>query len=312
MLANGVGKSRANRNGLARPIATWNLSFLSAGEPSLAQHMKNAGRKPTAGQELRMAEIDADAGAGMGILEELHGHETPLALIESLREATRKYHGAVGHEYLGLLVRDRASSTAIAESLTSELRKLLAEFASAGSGPQIEGVARRFALVALAGELASKYGLTGWQQGAATKAAAGCLISWMNAFGCSGHREEWQLIEQVRSFFEANGASRFQNINGDDNQRVIDRAGFLRVVETELTPGGEIPKKGGLREYLVLPQAFRNELCAGFDFKFAIKVLKECEWLVPGKDKTAQSVSLPGMGKTRVYVISAKLWEDEK
>jgi uncharacterized protein (DUF927 family) len=73
MLANGLGKSRAARNGMARPIASWNLLFLSAGEPSLAQHMKNAGKKPTAGQELRMAEIDGDAGRGMGILEELHG-----------------------------------------------------------------------------------------------------------------------------------------------------------------------------------------------------------------------------------------------
>ena len=205
-----------------------------------------------------MAEIEADAGAGMGMLEDLHGKGTPLAFIEALHEATHKYYGAVGYQYLRLLVRNRASSTAIAESLTSELRKLLAEFASAGSGPQVERVARRFALVALAGELVTRYGLTGWEKGEATKAAAVCLISWMNTFGCSGHREEWQLIKQVRSFFEANGASRFQNMNGDDGQRIINRAGFYRVVETELDEQGKpvldpsgnpVPKKGGLREY---------------------------------------------------------------
>ncbi len=35
--------------------------------------MARAGKKPTAGQEIRLTEIDADAGAGMGALEDLHG-----------------------------------------------------------------------------------------------------------------------------------------------------------------------------------------------------------------------------------------------
>jgi uncharacterized protein (DUF927 family) len=47
------------------------------------------------------------------------------------------------------------------------------------------------------GELATKYSLTGWEKGEATKAAVACFISWMNSFGCKGHREEQQLIEQV-------------------------------------------------------------------------------------------------------------------
>lgn len=272
--------------------------------------MRVAGRKPTAGQELRMAEIDGDAGVGMGMLEELHGYQTPVAMIEALREAMRKYYGAVGHEYLLLLVKDRASSTSLAESMTVGTRKFLIDFVSNEAGGQIERVARRFALVGLAGELATRYGLTGWQEGEATRAAATCFISWLNTFGDRGNREERQLLEQVRAFFEANGASRFQNADGDDGQRIVDRCGFYRVVETELTMGGdEVPQKHGLREYLVLPQSFRNEVCAGFDFRFAIRVLKERRYLVSGSDKAAQSVRLPGLGKTRCYVISPTMWE---
>jgi hypothetical protein len=98
---------------------------------------------------------------------------------------------------------------------------------------------------------------------------------------------------------------------GDNGQRIINRAGFYRVTEIDaLTSGGEpIPKRGGRREYLALPQAFRQELCAGFDSRFAVKVLKDHGWLLSGTDRTAQSVSLPGMGKTRVYVLGTAMWQ---
>jgi uncharacterized protein (DUF927 family) len=169
--------------------------------------------------------------------------------------------------------------------------------------------------VGVAGEIATKYGLTGWPEGEAIRAAATCFLSWLNLFGCRGHREERKLLVQVRSFLEANGSSRFENVNGDDGQRVVNRCGFFHVVESELNKDGKpVPDVRrfpirGLREYLVLPEAFRNELCAGFDFKFAVAVLKKHGFLIPGSDRTAQSVTLPGIGKTRVYVISPKVWE---
>jgi uncharacterized protein (DUF927 family) len=47
----------------------------------------------------------------------------------------------------------------------------------------VQRVARRFALVAVAGELATEAGLTGWAQGEATTAAAHCLRDWIEAFG---------------------------------------------------------------------------------------------------------------------------------
>lgn len=308
LLANEQGKTRASRLGTARPAASWRLLFLSAGEESLASLMTRIGRKPTVGQEVRLAEINSDAGSGMGVLEQLHTHEKPEALIQTLREQVKRYHGAVGAEYLRVLVRDR---TEIVTSVRDDIRDFIANCVPpASAGGQVERVARRFALVGVAGELATKYGLTGWPKGEAMKAAGVCFVSWLNLFGGRGNREERQLLEQVRAFLEANGSSRFENADADDKQRIINRCGFYRVVETETIDGYEVSKKGGQREYLVLPQAFRNELCAGFDLKFAVHVLKEHQWLIPGKDKTAQSITLPGMGKTRVYVIGARLWED--
>jgi uncharacterized protein (DUF927 family) len=317
LLSNGQGKSRATRYGTARPLLNWRLLFLSAGEQSLASLMAQVNRKPTVGQQIRMAEIEADAGAGMGVVEDLHSYETSSALMLALRDLAHVYHGAVGVKYLEMLVQERNQSGAqLTEYVAGRIRQFVADCVTQPdmvAGGQVERVARRFALVGTAGELATKFGLTGWPEGEAMKAAGVCFVSWLNLFGGAGNREERQLLEQVRAFFEANGSSRFENMSGDDGQKIINRAGFYRVMETERTMSGdEVLKKGGLREYLVLPQAFKQELCAGFDLRFAIKVLKENGWLLPGANRTAQSVTLPGMGKTRAYVISAKLWEDEK
>jgi putative DNA primase/helicase len=76
MLANGQGKQRAGRTGAARPRLTWRLLFLSAGEIGLAEHMGEVNKRARAGQELRMIDLPADAGAGLGIFETLHEFET--------------------------------------------------------------------------------------------------------------------------------------------------------------------------------------------------------------------------------------------
>ena len=67
MLANGAGKTRARQDGSGTPVMQWRVLFLSTGEVSLADKMLEAGRRARAGQEVRLADIPADAGAGMGI-----------------------------------------------------------------------------------------------------------------------------------------------------------------------------------------------------------------------------------------------------
>lgn len=154
LLANGQGKARASRNGTARQSAAWRLLFLSAGEESLSALMARAGRRPTAGQEIRLAEIEADAGAGMGAIETLHTFDNPDALVGAIRDAASRYHGTVGTNWLKLLVRDREH---LAGVLASSIQRFLAEVMPNDSCGQIERVARRFAIVALAGEMATRF-----------------------------------------------------------------------------------------------------------------------------------------------------------
>jgi len=67
MLANGVGKVRAGRDGAVRPPPTWRVLFLSSGEEGLADRLTEAHggpRQPRAGQQVRVVDIPADAGGG--------------------------------------------------------------------------------------------------------------------------------------------------------------------------------------------------------------------------------------------------------
>ncbi|MTD33444.1 hypothetical protein [Paludibacterium denitrificans] len=48
-----------------------------------------------------------------------------------------------------------------------------------GAAEEVGRVAARFALVAFAGELATRYGVTGWQAGEAFRAARRCFREWL-------------------------------------------------------------------------------------------------------------------------------------
>jgi len=292
LLANGQGKARAARNGTARAPQRWRVLFLSAGEESLAGLMARAGKQPTAGQEVRLADIEADAGKGLGLFDVLHIVGTPAAQAFAIKEATTRWHGAVRVAWLRRLVADRAT---VADRVAAFSQEFCAAVLPADAAGQVARVARRFALVAVAGELATASGLTGWGTGEALTATKTCFAAWLEAFGGTGSREERAFFAQARAFFEAHGASRFAATTDDAEPRVVNRAGFYRDRHT------------GEREFLVLPEVFRREICAGFDSRAATRWLKEHGWLLPGADgKAAQKPRLKGLGPTRCYVITPR------
>lgn len=289
MLANGQGKTRAARTGAARQPARWRLLFLSAGEVSLAALMAADGRRANAGQEIRLADIDADAGAGLGIFDTLNGYANGGALATAIKDAANTYYGAVGLAWLHHIVSDRAN---VIDTLNAGIPEFIRSVVPADAVGQVERVARRFALVAVAGELATHYKLTGWKKGEANAAAKTCFESWLEGFGGAGNREERAILSQVRAFFEAHGASRFEDMAATADQRILNRVGFYRT------------DANGEREFIVLSESFRKEVCQGLDERTVKSVLLKSGMLIPGKDgKPSQNVRLPGLGSPKTYVI---------
>lgn len=296
LLANGQGKTRALKCGAARQSNRWRLFFLSAGEESLSALMAKVGQRCNAGQEIRLADFEADAGKNMGIFETLYDGFSPAKMAVRLNDATNRYHGAVGKEWLNTVVMNKKK---LLTTLPDEVNQFIDDVTSIKHSGQVHRVARRFAIVAAAGELASQHGLTGWPQGEASLAVALCFHSWLDGFGGNGSREERAILSQVRSFFELNGASRFDSVNNPNNERIKQRAGFYKTDET------------GHRIFLVMSEVYRKEICKGFEPRLVTRTLLANGWITPGRDgNSSQKPRIKGVGIPRVYVFNKKLWED--
>ncbi|UDM17943.1 DUF927 domain-containing protein [Vogesella sp. XCS3] len=301
LIANGQGKARASRNGTMRTPARWRVLLLSAGEISLTQHMQEAGKQSRAGQEIRLIDIAAESGAGLGLFDTLHGMESGAALSQAIKAACQQQHGTAGRAFLQQLVQQ---CDAVATLIRDARASFLAEDVPPSASGQVVRAASRFALVAVAGEIATTWGLTGWQEGEAMAAAVRLFNEWLSGRGGAGDAETREGLAAVRAFLEAHGESRFTpwDANPAATACTINRAGFKRLEDDGLW-------------FYVLPAAFRKEICKGFNPVSVAKSMAGRGWLkTQSDDRTTYKAKLPGMGNkpSNVYLITPGIWEDEQ
>jgi uncharacterized protein (DUF927 family) len=297
MLSNEMGKLRSKRDGTGRKPHKWRILFLSTGEITLADKIAEDGRRRAkAGQTVRVVDIPADAGAGLGIFEDLHGFPDGDKFARHLKDMTARYYGTPLRAFLTEITKIDLS--AIAEGIKDDSRKFMDANLPPGCSGQVQRVCGRFALVAAAGEMGIGCGVFPWPEGEATTAAAKCFMAWLDQRGGNGAAEITAGIEQILSFIETHGASRFaewarktdQGKEVADEAKIINRAGFRRKDDL------------GDYEYFVLPKAFKSEMCRGFNSKDIAKVLLDRGMLIPGKDgKSAGLHRVPGAGNVRLY-----------
>lgn len=305
MLANGSGKARANRDGGARRASRWRLLFLSSGEVGLADRVaENDGkRRPTAGQQVRIVDIPADAGAGLGIFEDLHEFESADALARHLRKAALTNFGSPIRAFLERVANDPEGVRA---SVFSYIDAFVDEHVPEGADGQVLRVAHRFGLVAVAGEMAIGAGvITTWKPGEAIAAAARCFRDWLAARGSAEPSEVRDGIAQVRAFISSNGDARFipawEQDNQDGRLPVRDVAGFRKR------------NNDGSWDFYATTAAWRDEICRGFDPMALAAAMVERGLLEAGADRRHnQSVRVPRRGKRRLYHIPARLLEEEE
>jgi uncharacterized protein (DUF927 family) len=267
-LANGEGKRRGGRDGNAKATKKWRLVFFSTGEHSLDHMMKAAGMVTRAGQEVRMINIKGDVWAHGGF-NDLHGLANGSEFSEMLKASTAKVYGVAGVAWLEAIT----APGGIPEDISQAIDVIRESFLPEGASGQVQRVARQFALTAFAGELATKHGITGWKEGAATAAAKECFLLWVDGFGgADGNRETRQIIDAVESFIFAN-ISRFHDLKASENSlyAVKDRVGFVRSA-------------GDAKEYVV-PSTQLVKLADGYSREQIITALRTVDMInAPGKD----------------------------
>ena len=290
-IGNGQMKGRSSISGDNRPAKSWNLLYLSTGEESLRDVLARAKNKPNAGQELRFMDLDSDAGKGYGTFDALPNGIDSGKFVEQLEKNAGAFYGAVGYQWLYHVVHNREKTTSgIIDGIESFKKWVLTNEHTS----QHKSACRYFGLIAIAGELATEQGLTGWDEGDAFEACRVMFANWVGNFG-TGNKEATNVVNHVRRFIELHGASRFESIDSKGSERIINRVGFARAIEG-----------GNGYEYLVTRETFKSELLAGFNLNTAISALKDAGMLIVGTDgKASQRATIQAIGgaRMRVYVI---------
>lgn len=309
MLANGSGKSRAGRTGGARDRASWRLLFLSCGEIGLAEHLGEIGKTPRAGQELRLAEIPADAGAGLGLFENLHDYATGSEFAKALDRAARRHYGTAFHAFVAELAKNQE---AVPELVREAQKKFEAHCLNDAAHGQARRVAGRFALVGAAGELATKWGITGWEPGEAMRAARTCFDAWLSRRGGQGNQEEKAMLCQVREFIRRKGESAFTDWDRPANDTdkhapgKPDRAGYRR--------GCHDAEGNDAQEYFLFNEAWRGVVCKGYDAAAVGRLLVAKGYCRKGSETDRPWLvreSLPTEGRARVVHILPALFDSD-
>lgn len=326
MLANEQEKGRATRGGLSRKRRTWRLLFLSSGEVSLATHMAEAGKRTMAGQEVRMVDVPLDAGRGMGAVEELHGFEGPGQMVEAITGAASRYYGTAGRAWLEWACEHQAG---LADRLAALVERYRLDMVPEAASEQVRRVGRRFAVVAAAGELASLAGITGWPEGEAAWAVRQCFNAWLAARGHMDNGEDAAMLRQVQAWLEKNGDALFtftHRAMDDHRGNTPLRAGFKRLVDEDGKPlkfdaatdymdrvskPESSERQTALVEFLVLPEAFRRDVCKGFDPGAVAALLRRRGHLVHEADRLTIKQRLPGMGKAACYHLKPSVFDDQ-
>ena len=296
MLANGKGKGRSTTTGHNRTAKTWRIIFLSNGEESLQNFMAQAGQKTNAGIEVRVAHIDADAGQGLKTFDSLVLADTGAAQADRIKELSHTYYGVAGIAWLEHITNDKAATTATARQLVSDFISKYSDLA-----PQAHRVAKRFAIVAAAGEMATGASITGWQAGQASTAVMTCLDNWLDNYGRDGEHEQRQIIKHIQAFIELHGSSRFQpcekSFYADSEQKVTNRVGY---------------RKQGSDDYYFYINAFEKEVCTPYELKKVTQVLDDAGLLITNEtNKKTFRVPAPTAknpkARTRIYAIKSDI-----
>lgn len=214
-MANGTGKARASRSGAAKASKRWRLMLLSSGELGLSAMMAEGGKRSRAGQEIRL--IDIVARRCFGAWDDLNGMSGGREFSDAIQQASVTDYGHAGPAFIRkLLEQDQL------EALPNRLAQLCAQYPSTNG--QESRAAERFALVALAGELAIEYGILPLAAGCVQVAMLELFDTWRGGRG-EGPSEDRQILKSIADFISRHGDTRFSSAKAIHGE-ARDRAGY--------------------------------------------------------------------------------------
>ncbi len=202
MLANGRGKMRTRSNGKVQKTQRWSVPVLSSGEISLEAHMMSGGRVMHAGQDIRLIDLVADVRPH-GAFDSLHGERDGRAFAEKMQRAAQENYGLAGPVFVKNLMANIGKRDLLRRKIDVFCRSCEAKSQLPMDG-QVQRTLVRFGIAALAGEMATKFGLTGWQPGTAVLAAHEIFTNWFETRDQATLAEISAAVDRTRAYVEKN------------------------------------------------------------------------------------------------------------
>jgi uncharacterized protein (DUF927 family) len=293
MGGNGSGKARMKRDCTAQAIAKFTNVALSTGEIGMDAKLGEKNKTATAGQGVRFMEILADAGAGLGIFEDIHNFAGGAsALANHLHTISKENCGVVIDEWMKFLVKNYDKTT---QEIKDNLQNWIEQFVKQGADGQVQRVARKFAIIAIVGEMAISEGILPFDRGDAVNAVKKIFNGWLEQRGGTGCLEIQNVKKRLISFIQEQQNLRFLNADGTVNDKNIKIAGYIKY-----------DKYGNVEEYLILPSVFTNEILLNNpNHDFLTKNLVADGFLLPdSKGKSSKLYRIPKYpNPRRVYAV---------
>lgn len=287
-MANGTGKARANRNGSARAAKRWRVMLLSSGELGLSALMAEGGKRSRAGQEIRL--LDIPARRAFGAWDNLHGMTGGREFSDAIQLASVTHYGHAGPQFIRKLLELGEQ-----DGLPALLAQFCAQYPSTSG--QESRAAERFALVAMAGELAISFGILPVPAGAVRNAMLELFEAWRAGRG-QGPSEDRQILRAIADFIARHGDTRFSSAD-DPQGEARDRAGYW-----EDSPTGRL--------YLFNRPGL-EEAAKGYDLGRVVLALESVGAIAKREPGRAQATKrLPSGRKEKLYWIDAARLEPEQ
>lgn len=201
-------------------------------------------------------------------------------MADYFKAESAKHYGHAGVMFVEHIIQQGGAD------FGSILAKIEAQFEAPDN--QSARAASRFALYAMAGELAIEADILPWPQGAALAACQAMYQQWLSLHG-SGATEHRQILQAVREYILKHGDTRFTDKDGKQPPKT-ERAGWY----TGETDG---------RTYLFTPAALR-EAGGNYDFNRVLSALDSAGWIAARDDgKRSKKTAIPGVDKISLYHI---------
>jgi len=259
MIGNDKGKSRLDRDSNLRTPYEWRLLVLSSGEVDVAGFISSGGRSPVRGGQLvRLVDVPADAGKGLGIFEDIQNELGPEQYARMIKEGTTQFHGAAIKAFLEVIVNHRDRIIEECRTLVSEFMECFQDLIHSG---ELKRKCRKFALNYAAGVVGIRYKILPFSEKEILEAIQICFEATIADQPEGVTADEEAMLSQIRHILQLNEAN-FRGLEDDrDDQRVIqNRYGYI---DTSI----------GKKIFYVENSIFSKILCQNFSAKAVARFL---------------------------------------